>query len=154
MYEEKNGPSKDDSSVTKSADIRQRTNELKKYGIVISNANAKWTNAQAENSLDSISLTVRPGRLVAIIGPVGAGKVSFNKIETILKKKNNKKIVDKIKSVITEFVIASDSPRITPFRGNHIRVRFRFVRIPRTMVVRRFGSTEYSIRLNDEPRTL
>jgi len=41
----------------------------------MSNASAKWTDAQIENTLENINLTVTPGRLVAIIGPVGAGKV-------------------------------------------------------------------------------
>lgn len=68
----------------------EQSNDL---GIVISNATAKWTDAQTENSLEKINLTVVPGRLVAIIGPVGAGKVSntkaliyiytFNNIKTI-----------------------------------------------------------------------
>lgn len=44
-------------------------------GIVISNATAKWTDAQTDNSLENINLNVRPGRLVAVIGPVGSGKV-------------------------------------------------------------------------------
>ncbi|XP_026807199.1 probable multidrug resistance-associated protein lethal(2)03659 isoform X1 [Rhopalosiphum maidis] len=46
-------------------------------GIVVSNATAKWTDAQTENSLENINLTVKPGRLVAVIGPVGAGKSSL-----------------------------------------------------------------------------
>ncbi|XP_050432547.1 probable multidrug resistance-associated protein lethal(2)03659 isoform X2 [Adelges cooleyi] len=46
-------------------------------GIVVSNVTAKWTDAQIENSLENINLTVIPGRLVAIIGPVGAGKSSL-----------------------------------------------------------------------------
>lgn len=45
------------------------------FGIVISNATAKWTDDQNENSLENINLTVGAGRLVAITGPVGAGKV-------------------------------------------------------------------------------
>jgi len=45
------------------------------FGIVISNASAKWTDAQIDNTLENINLTVTPGRLVVIIGPVGAGKV-------------------------------------------------------------------------------
>ncbi|VVC32370.1 Hypothetical protein CINCED_3A012061 [Cinara cedri] len=46
-------------------------------GVVISNATAKWTDAKPENSLENINLTVGPGRLTAIIGPVGAGKSSI-----------------------------------------------------------------------------
>lgn len=52
------------------------TEESNDLGIVVSNATAKWTDAQTENSLENINLIVIPGRLVAIIGPVGAGKVS------------------------------------------------------------------------------
>lgn len=49
-----------------------RSNEV---GVHVSNASAKWVHGQPENSLNDINLTVSPGRLVAIIGPVGAGKV-------------------------------------------------------------------------------
>lgn len=52
--------------------------ELMDFGIVVSNASAKWTDTQTDNSLKNINLIVRPGRLVAIIGPVGAGKVNYN----------------------------------------------------------------------------
>lgn len=54
------------------ANNAEQTNDL---GIVVSDVTAKWTDAQTENSLENINLTVRPGRLVAVIGPVGAGKV-------------------------------------------------------------------------------
>lgn len=43
--------------------------------LVISNATAKWIYDQPDNSLNDISLTVKPGRLIAIIGSVGSGKV-------------------------------------------------------------------------------
>jgi len=49
--------------------------ELSNFGIDILNASAKWIFNQPDNSLNNINLSVRPGRLVAIIGPVGAGKV-------------------------------------------------------------------------------
>lgn len=52
-------------------DVRQTNNA----GIVVRNATARWTDVQTENSLENVNLTVRPGRLVAVIGPVGAGKV-------------------------------------------------------------------------------
>lgn len=48
------------------------TNRL---GVVISTATAKWTIDQPINCLENINLTVGSGQLVAIIGPVGAGKV-------------------------------------------------------------------------------
>lgn len=51
--------------------------QLDNIGIVVNNATAKWSNAQTENSLENINLTVIPGRLVGVIGPVGAGKSSL-----------------------------------------------------------------------------
>ncbi|XP_022162518.1 probable multidrug resistance-associated protein lethal(2)03659 isoform X2 [Myzus persicae] len=53
------------------------------FGIDILNASAKWILNQPDNSLNNINLTVRPGRLVAIIGPVGAGKSSL--VQSILR---------------------------------------------------------------------
>jgi len=51
------------------------TMESNNFRIVISNATAKWVQNETENCLRHINLTVRSGQLVAIIGPVGAGKV-------------------------------------------------------------------------------
>ncbi|KAL5236136.1 hypothetical protein ACI65C_003546 [Semiaphis heraclei] len=59
------------------------TEELSNFGIVISNATAKWSDTQTDNTLDNINLSVKPGRLAAIIGPVGAGKSSL--IQAILR---------------------------------------------------------------------
>jgi ATP-binding cassette subfamily C (CFTR/MRP) protein 4 len=59
-------------------DNLDKSENLSDLGIFISNATAKWTDIQTENSLENINLTVRPGRLVAIIGPVGAGKVNIS----------------------------------------------------------------------------
>ncbi|XP_022166667.1 probable multidrug resistance-associated protein lethal(2)03659 isoform X2 [Myzus persicae] len=61
---------------------RNDTEQLSNTGIVISNATAKWSDTQTYYTLDNINLTVKPGRLVAIIGPVGAGKSSL--IQAIL----------------------------------------------------------------------
>lgn len=51
------------------------TEQSTKFCINVSNVTAKWTDSQTDNTLENINLTVSPGRLVAIIGPVGAGKV-------------------------------------------------------------------------------
>lgn len=95
MYNEKNDqaayPSKSDKKAANSnkeviitntnlssADIKCNNGgspQLNNIGIVLNNATAKWKDAQTENSLENINLTVRPGRLVGVIGPVGAGKV-------------------------------------------------------------------------------
>jgi ABC-type bacteriocin/lantibiotic exporter with double-glycine peptidase domain len=45
-------------------------------GIKITSVTAKWTEDLPENTLTDVSLEVRPGALMAIIGPVGSGKVS------------------------------------------------------------------------------
>lgn len=60
---------------TDNIDIKINSECLNSFGIVISNASAKWTNTQTCNTLKNINLNIKPGRLVAIIGPVGAGKV-------------------------------------------------------------------------------
>lgn len=52
-------------------------------GIYIENATAKWTSTSMENTLSNLTLTVRPGQLLAVIGPVGAGKSSL--LHAILK---------------------------------------------------------------------
>lgn len=56
---------------------RNDTEKISNFGIIISNATAKWSDSQIENTLDNINLIIRPGRLAAIIGPVGAGKVQL-----------------------------------------------------------------------------
>lgn len=43
--------------------------------LTVSNATAKWTKNLVVYSLRDVNLTVKRNRLVAIIGPVGAGKV-------------------------------------------------------------------------------
>jgi len=44
------------------------------------NTSAKWTDVQNNNTLENINLTVNSGHLVAVIGPIGAGKVNIYKI--------------------------------------------------------------------------
>ncbi|XP_050545467.1 probable multidrug resistance-associated protein lethal(2)03659 isoform X2 [Daktulosphaira vitifoliae] len=89
MYEEKNNQVANLSKANKAASngarkpivVNGKSNGTQpstmELGIVISNVTAKWTDAQIENSLEKINLTVVPGRLVAIIGPVGSGKSSL-----------------------------------------------------------------------------
>jgi ABC-type multidrug transport system fused ATPase/permease subunit len=48
-----------------------------KNGISIMNVTARWTEDLPENTLTNVSLEVRPGGLLAVIGPVGSGKVSY-----------------------------------------------------------------------------
>lgn len=46
-------------------------------GIYVTNATAKWSETSAENTLSNISVSVGPGTLLAVIGPVGSGKSSL-----------------------------------------------------------------------------
>ncbi|EZA62671.1 putative multidrug resistance-associated protein [Ooceraea biroi] len=45
--------------------------------IAIENANAKWLDYEREDTLQNITIKVRPGELIAIVGQVGAGKTSL-----------------------------------------------------------------------------
>lgn len=45
-------------------------------GIEIRRASARWLPYLTENTLSNINLYVEPGKLTAIIGTVGAGKVN------------------------------------------------------------------------------
>jgi ATP-binding cassette subfamily C (CFTR/MRP) protein 4 len=47
-----------------------------KLGVTITNGSAKWTPNSIVDTLTNISLRVKPGKLCAVIGPVGSGKVS------------------------------------------------------------------------------
>lgn len=55
---------------------------LSEAGVIIKNLKAKWNSSNTEYTLDNVNLRVQPGTLVAIIGPVGAGKSSI--IQSIL----------------------------------------------------------------------
>lgn len=57
---------------------KRNVEQSNEFSVVVSNATAKWTADQLDNSLNGINLTVEPGRLVAIVGSIGAGKVRIN----------------------------------------------------------------------------
>ncbi|KOB60524.1 putative multidrug resistance-associated protein lethal, partial [Operophtera brumata] len=46
-------------------------------GVRLKHATAKWVESHSENTLTDLSLTIKPGKLIAVIGPVGAGKSSL-----------------------------------------------------------------------------
>lgn len=56
----------------------QRVIAAANEGIVVSNVTAKWTDQVSDNTLSHINLRVTPGKLTAIIGPVGSGKVNIH----------------------------------------------------------------------------
>ncbi|XP_026808487.1 probable multidrug resistance-associated protein lethal(2)03659 isoform X2 [Rhopalosiphum maidis] len=83
--------------------------QLNNFGIVMSNVSAKWVNGQIVNTLENINLTVTPGRLVAIIGPVGAGKSSL--LQAILRELS---LLDGSISVRGVVSYASQAPWLFP----------------------------------------
>nr|UTK61406.1 ABCC4 [Hyphantria cunea] len=46
-------------------------------GVRLKHATAKWIASHQENTLTDLSLTIKPGKIIAVIGPVGAGKSSL-----------------------------------------------------------------------------
>lgn len=61
--------------------LKHNTELSNTHSIVLSKATAKWTDIQTSNTLENINLSVASGRLIGIIGPVGAGKVC-HKLQT------------------------------------------------------------------------
>ncbi|GLV39331.1 uncharacterized protein CBL_20420 [Carabus blaptoides fortunei] len=47
------------------------------YSLRLDNLSAKWNEASSEPTLSNVNLTVEKGKLIGIIGPVGAGKSSL-----------------------------------------------------------------------------
>jgi len=56
------------------------TKNYNDFSIDVLNATAKWENDQNSDILKNINLSVKPKQLLAVIGPVGAGKVNFLQI--------------------------------------------------------------------------
>lgn len=78
LYEETQIANETRSRTPKNAKIYE-----KEKGIFIKNATAKWSESIADNTLTNVTVSVKPGQLLAIIGPVGSGKTSL--LHAILK---------------------------------------------------------------------
>ena len=46
--------------------------------VKMENIEGKWNQEETEKTLKNINLELKPGQLVAVIGPVGSGKVGIN----------------------------------------------------------------------------
>lgn len=71
VQEDLNGSIKENGVLTRLS-VKEATT-----GVILKNVCAKWTEESTENTLDNISLSMVPNQLVAVIGPVGAGKSSL-----------------------------------------------------------------------------
>lgn len=82
MKSEKKKKNKTESTSDKEKSVNGiNTSFNSNAGVFITSATAKWGQASMENTLSNINLTATPGKLLAIIGPVGSGKGSlFNVI--------------------------------------------------------------------------
>jgi len=121
--------------------LRHNTELSNTHSIVLSKATAKWTNIQTSKTLENINLSVASGRLIGIIGPVGAGKVC-NKLYTNCNKPY-------FKMCIAEFIISSYSTRIATFRRFLRRTWCNFVCVSRTVGILWFNKTEYHIQFTN-----
>lgn len=66
-----------DNTLTE-ADLKKLTvSHLSEAGLIIKNLKAKWDPDSIEYTLDDVNLRAQPGTLIAVIGPVGAGKSSL-----------------------------------------------------------------------------
>lgn len=52
-------------------------NNSTQEGIKIKSLNARWNKESTDLSLENINLHTYPGKLLAVIGPVGSGKTSL-----------------------------------------------------------------------------
>ncbi|KAJ4427649.1 hypothetical protein ANN_25297 [Periplaneta americana] len=68
--------------ITRSKKISINNEQDQKLGITIFNGSAKWTPHSISDTLNNINISVKPGKLCAVIGPVGSGKVQYGLIST------------------------------------------------------------------------
>jgi ABC-type bacteriocin/lantibiotic exporter with double-glycine peptidase domain len=59
-----------------------KNNKTAEKGVTVANANAKWSPHLVKDSLSNITFHVPDGKLCAVIGPVGSGKVRIKFLYT------------------------------------------------------------------------
>lgn len=66
-----------DNDFTEEDLTKLTSSHLSEAGVIIKDLKAKWDPDSTEYTLDNVNLRAQPGTLVAVIGPVGAGKSSL-----------------------------------------------------------------------------
>lgn len=59
------------------ANLQEQTQSKNAAGVRLEDVTARWSESSTENTLANVSFGVKPGQLLAIIGPVGSGKSSL-----------------------------------------------------------------------------
>ncbi|KAB0797841.1 hypothetical protein PPYR_08834 [Photinus pyralis] len=59
------------------------TEDESNYAIEVCNGEAKWNDSYSESTFENLNIKIKPGSVVAVIGPVGSGKSSL--LQLILK---------------------------------------------------------------------
>lgn len=72
-----------ENGVSKEVEMTIMNGNDEKYAIRMTNVYAKWSEKSGDDSLSNVNINVEKGRLLAIIGPVGAGKVRYVKFITL-----------------------------------------------------------------------
>ncbi|XP_011301163.1 probable multidrug resistance-associated protein lethal(2)03659 [Fopius arisanus] len=66
--------------------VDTKIDDEKMGSIVLQNVSARWAGSEHDDTLEDINIDIQPGRLVAVVGQVGAGKSSL--LNVILKELN------------------------------------------------------------------
>jgi len=80
LYEEKDmetgkSVAKNSTVITHDEAINMQKKDSKALGIRITNVTAQWMPQSHEKTLSKVTVDIKCGMLVAVIGPVGSGKV-------------------------------------------------------------------------------
>jgi len=82
LYEERDMESgtsvaKNSTVITCDEASKMEKKDSKTLGIRITNVTAQWMPQSQEKTLSKVTVDIKPGMLVAVIGPVGSGKVRY-----------------------------------------------------------------------------
>nr|CAD7259451.1 unnamed protein product [Timema shepardi] len=124
---------KDNSDCEKPDTLKNGVPPGSGLGVTMSHVTAKWFSESVENTLTNINLTVKPGRLLAIIGPVGAGKVGHcsnpcgQTIPSFMKLRHTLMSSDRIKPRFREWAVVTSVLHIMlrelPLAGGSVTVQ-------------------------------
>lgn len=83
LKEEETGKEKDAQQIPHDQGDLGESDDRNEYIISIESASAKWVEHEKEDTLQDITIKVKPGELIAVVGQVGSGKSSL--LNVILK---------------------------------------------------------------------